>query len=82
MANFNKRGTIILGKGSWWIAYSLQGGGGGFTLVQGTLAQVKTWSMENSGNRYHYPGTRHSTLTPLSGAGFRGSKHGYHHRPV
>ncbi len=70
MANFNG-GTVVLGKGSWWIAYSLQGGGVA-TLVEGTLAQVKSWSQSKYGKSVQFPGTS-VNVNPFSGAGFGGS---------
>lgn len=70
MANFNG-GTVVLGKGSWWIAYSLQGGGTA-TLVEGTLAQVKSWSQSKYGKSVQFPGTS-VNINPFSGAGLGGS---------
>jgi hypothetical protein len=70
MANFNG-GTVVLGKGSWWIAYSIQGGGTA-TLVEGTLAQVKSWSQSKYGKSVQFPGTS-VNINPFSGAGFGGS---------
>lgn len=70
MTNFNG-GTVVLGKGSWWIAYSLQGGGTA-TLVEGTPAQVKSWSQKKYGKSVQFPGTS-VNINPISGAGFGGA---------
>lgn len=69
-ATFNG-GTVILGRGSWWIAYTLEGGGVA-TLVEGTLAQVKSWSQKKYGKSVQFPGTS-VNINPTSPAGFGGS---------
>jgi hypothetical protein len=63
--------TVILGKGPWWIAYTLEGGGTA-TLVEGSLAKVKSWSRSKYGTSVQFPGTS-VNVNPGSGAGFGGS---------
>lgn len=70
MPDFNG-GTIVLGKGQWWIAYTLEDGGTA-TLVEGTLAQVKTWSQNKYGKSVQFPGTS-ININPSSPAGIGGT---------